>query len=418
MLTALTPLRLVGSTLLLALVALPDELRLKENDHKSLGKLVAAFFTAKAEEKGINEAQQKILQQIESSEKRLKGLKVLSCVSDLEEVFRIATEERLRNTLRKRGEVASTKMEAQGIDVTFAYCVPKKPAKGALPLILIACGEGETPADHLNTHWNDPALREGAILMAVDLGKDTSTWGVFGTPSAPGGTFQLMTALNLIQREFSVDHDRRYLAGSGKGFAAVEVTASSFPHVFAGLIGIGDVSIADTSVLDNFRSLPSLFLKGGEGAKAIETKLGELGFSNGKVAPEGGVTQAWEWIGSTPRTSHPTEITFTPKSDYARSVYWISFVGFQVSEGPRVHAKADKASNTITVDAQKIADIVVYLNDELVDMDKPVKIVINGTTHERTIERNATVMLDTQYSGGDWGRVFTAYWSDQVPAPK
>jgi hypothetical protein len=211
-----------------------------------------------------------------------------------------------------------------------------------------------------------------------------------------------------------VDHNRRYLAGSGKGFAAVEVTATSFPHVFAGLIGVGDVSITDVSVLNNFRSLPSLYLKGGEGAKAIEAKLGELGFSNAKVEPEGGVAQAWEWMGNTPRTAHPQEITFTPKSDYARSVYWLSFVGFQVSEGPRVNAKADRATNTITVDAEKIADIVVYLNDELVDMDKPVKIIVNGTTHERTVERNATVMLDTQYAGGDWGRVFTAYWSDQV----
>jgi hypothetical protein len=414
MLTEHAPFRLLGSTLLLALAALPGELKLKENDHKNLGKLVAAFFTAKAEEKGISEAQQKILQQIEAAEKRMKGVKLLSCVSDLEEVFRIATEERLKNTLRKRGEVASTKMEAQGIELSFAYSVPKKPSKTALPLVLIACDEGETPAGHLDTHWSDPLVREGAVLMAVDLGKDTASWGVFGTPSEPGGTFKLMSALNLIQREFSVDHDRRYLAGSGKGFAAVEVTATSFPHVFAGLIGVGDVSIADVSVLNNFRSLPSLYLKGGEGAKAIETKLGELGFSNGKVEPEGGVTQAWEWIGSNPRKAHPEEITFTPKSDYARSVYWLSFVGFQVSEGPRVNAKADRATNTITVDAEKIADIVVYLNDELVDMDKPVKIVVNGTTHERTVERNATVMLDTQYAGGDWGRVFTAYWSDQV----
>jgi hypothetical protein len=414
MLTELAPLRLLGSTLLLALAALPGELKLKESDHKSLGKLVAAFFTAKAEEKGINEAQQKILQQIESAEKRMKGVKLLACVSDLEEVFRIATEERLKNTLRKRGDVTSTKMEAQGIEVSFAYSVPKKPSKTALPLVLIACDEGETPESHLDTHWNDPLVREGAVLMAVDLGKDTASWGVFGTPTEPGGTFKLMTALNLIQREFSVDHNRRYLAGSGKGFAAVEVTATSFPHVFAGLIGVGDVSITDVSVLNNFRSLPSLYLKGGEGAKAIEAKLGELGFSNAKVEPEGGVAQAWEWMGNTPRTAHPQEITFTPKSDYARSVYWLSFVGFQVSEGPRVNAKADRATNTITVDAEKIADIVVYLNDELVDMDKPVKIIVNGTTHERTVERNATVMLDTQYAGGDWGRVFTAYWSDQV----
>ena len=41
------------------------------------------------------------------------------------------------------------------------------------------------------------------------------------------------------------------------------------------------------------------------------------------------------------------------------------------------------------------------------DLDKPVKFVVNGTPHERTLERNAPEMIKNQYFGGDWGRVFT-----------
>ncbi len=417
MLTAITPLRLACSPLLLtlALFAAPGELKLKDGDHKGLSKLIDAYFTARVEEKGIFESMEAVIKQIGVTEKKLKGPKLLASVSDWEQVFRLVTESRLQETLKKKGEVTDEKRKANNVEISFAYSVPKKPAKGALPLILIACDGGESPAAHLNAHWADPVLREGTILVALDLGKDTQSWGVFGSPSAPGGVFQLMSALSLVQREFPIDCNRRYLAGSGKGFAAVEATATSYPFVFAGVIGIGDVAALDAGNLENFRSLPTLLLKGGEGAKAIETKLGELGFGNCRVEPEGGVAQAVDWMGQNVRSAYPAHLTFAPKIDSALTLHWLSLLGFQSAEKPRIEAKADRASNTITLDAQKIAEVVVYLNDELVDLDKPVRFVINGTPHERTVERNPTEMIKNQYNVGDWGRVFTAFVTLSVP---
>lgn len=403
--------RTLAPAVLVAVFLGPGDLRLKESDHKALGKLVSNYFTAQSEEKGIFEAGQKVIDQIESLEKRLKGEKLLASVADWEQVFRLATEERLKETLKKRGEVSSQKIEG----VTFAYCVPKKASKAALPLVLIACDEGEAPAAHLDAHWNDPALREGAILMAVDLGKDTQSWGLFGSPSAPGGTFLLMPALRIIQEQFPVDHNRRYLVGSGKGFAAVEITATCLPYLFAGVIGIGDVAAADLANFENFRTLPSLFLKGGAGAQAIEAKLKELGYSNAKLEPEGGAAQAWAWMNETRRNAYPAHITYVPKDDRAGSAPWLSLVGFQVAEQPRIEARADKASNTITIDAHKVANLVVFLNDELVDLEKPVTFVVNGASHERKVERNPVDMLQNQFRVGDWGRVFTAFVTPDVP---
>lgn len=403
--------RWTAAALFLTFLAGPGELKLKESDHKSLGKLVGNYFTAKKEEKGIFEAGQKIIDQIASVEKRLKGEKLLASVADWEQVFRMATEEGLKETLKKRGEVSPQKIN----ELSFAYCVPKKPAKGVLPLILIACGEGEAPASHLDTHWNDPTLRESAILIAVDLGSDTQSWGIFdlGTSSLAGT--KLMTALKLCQDQFPVDYNRRFLAGSGKGFAAVEVTATCIPYLFAGVIGIGDVSASDLANFENFRTLPTLFLKGGEGAKAIEAKLVELGYSNATLQPEGGVAQAWEWMSKNSRNAYPAHITYVPKKDFAGSAPWLSLSGFQVAEQPRIDARSDKASNTITIDAIKIANLVVYLNDEIIDLDKPVKFVINGATHERKIERNPVDMIQNQFYVGDWGRVFTASVTPDVP---
>jgi hypothetical protein len=408
---AMRPSLLLGSLLFLAL---PAELKLKETDHKALSKLVGAYFTALSEEKGIFEALTKVIDQLETTEKKLKGAKLLAAVDDWEQVFRLATAERLTETLKKKGEVTHAKLKGD-IEVSIAYCVPKKAAKVALPLVLIACDAGEAPSAHLDAHWSDPAIREAAVLVALDLGADTGSWGMFGSASSPGGTYQVMTALSLVQREFSVDCDRRYLVGSGKGFAAVEATATSYPHVFAGVVGIGDVSVSDEGNLENFRTLPTLLLKGGDGAKQIEAKLAEFGYSNCELAPEGGTAQAWEWMSKNPRSSYPARVTFAPKIDNARSVHWLSLIGFQSSEKPRLDATADKASNTITIDAEKIGELVIFLNDELVDLEKPVRFMINGTLHERTVERNAPEMIKNQYNGGDWGRVFTAFVTQAVP---
>ncbi|MEQ1892988.1 MAG: hypothetical protein ABL998_10630, partial [Planctomycetota bacterium] len=311
-----------------------------------------------------------------------------------------------------------------GVDLSLAYCAPKKPVKGALPLILVACDSGEAPADHLNKNWADPALREAAFLVAVDMGKDMASWGVFGTPEDPGGVFTVMATLGSMLKEFPVDANRTFLVGSGKGFAAVETTAAAFPQTFAGLIGLGEVAANDLGSYENFRNLPTLFPKECEGTTAIKKKIDELGYANctisitgeGEAKVDGTPAQTWEWIGKNVRNAYPKLVTFAPKSDNARAAHWLSLSGMQVSEGPKVEAKADRTENTITIEAVRIANMVVYLNDELVDMEKPVRFVVNGKTFERTVERSAPEMIKNQTNMGDWGRVFPAHVILDVPA--
>ena len=97
------------------------------------------------------------------------------------------------------------------------------------------------------------------------------------------------------------------------------------------------------------------------------------------------------------------------KDDALRKVHWLFLDGMQAAENPHVEAKADKATNTITIDATKIGQVLVYLNDEIVDLEKPIKFVVNGVVHEQTVARSAPEMMRRFYGDPwDWGRVFTA----------
>jgi len=411
-------LRVAGSLALLGLALTPSELKLKAADHKNLGKLVGDYYEAYEAEKGIQEKLAKLVEQIEATDKKTKT-KALSLVEDWEEVFRVVTSDRLKGSLKlKKGEVASVKAKnPNGSEVAFAYSVPKvyPPKNGVLPLVLTVPDAGEDPAAHLNAQWNDPGLRESAILVAVTMGSDTTAWGKFGSPESPGGVFPVMNTLGVVRREFAVDFNRTFVAGAGQGFAAAETTASVFPHCFAGLIGLGNVAASDDEHYTNFRSLPTLLVKGGDGATAIKAKIDELNYANCELAPEGGVAEVAAWIGKTVRHAYPLQFEFVPTSDYSKRAHWISISGFTATEHPRIDAKADRATNTVTITAQKLTDVTIYLNDVLVDLDKPVKFVINGTTQEQTVARSAEKMIKNQFNEGDWGRLFTAYVSEPIP---
>jgi len=402
------------------LPARPADLKLKESDHRAMSGLVGDWFEAKDKKEGLNESMQKILKDLDSRQKRLRNEPILAAVEDWEQVFRLVSAGRLKGSLKKTRPGESTDVRTKhvnGIEIAFSYSLPKTydaRRGGPYPMILTIPDAGQSPAEHIAKEWSDPALRDAAIVVAMSLGEDASVWGDFGSPDKPGGVISVMSTVGFLQLDLALDMNRIFLAGAGKGWGAAEATAGAFPAIFAGLVGLGDVMLNNETNLTNFRNLPVLLQGGGEGAKAIEAKIGELGYGN-CTAQEGSGAEAWAWMSQHTRAAYPSEITFSPTSDYAPKAYWISLAGGQASEGPHVEAKIDRESNTITVQADKVADIVIYLNDTLVDMSKPVRFLVNGTSQEQTVDRNAPEMINNQYTFGDWGRVFSGYVTQNVP---
>lgn len=387
-----------------------EEPVLREADHKKLGKLVAAYWEAKSEKKGIQAAFEKLDETIEKSQKKVKDDRdLIGAVADWKEIFRYATFEGLDERGMKKGKLESTEGDGPVGTARYCYHVSRKylTKKGPYPLVLVVPDEGVDPAAYLDEAWNDEGMRDAAILVGLDMEGAGDDW------SGEAGLYHVMNVFAVVKDEFALDYDRVFLAGAGKGFAAAVATASAFPQLFTGIIAHGTVEPADAR---NLRNMPSLIVGGGAGGQTFRDQVAELGFDNCEVSDEATPADVWAWIEGRKRDPYPQRITFAPITPGARGAHWLRVDDFDLAEGPWVDAVADRESNTITIDADEISFVEVMLNDELVDMDEPVKIVVNGTTHEELVARNKRTMIDLAFDQGDWARVFTNALRFDVPS--
>jgi hypothetical protein len=57
----------------------------------------------------------------------------------------------------------------------------------------------------------------------------------------------------------------------------------------------------------------------------------------------------------------------------------------------------DRETNTVRLDADGITDVALFLNDDVVDLSKPVKLVLNGKSEPpKTFTRNLDTMFENE----------------------
>lgn len=380
---------------------------LKDADHKKIGKEVAAYWDAKDEKKDIQKTFDKLSATIQKTQKKVKESDVLSVTEDWEAIFRYATTTGMKDKVKK-GRVSTEKMDGPFGELSVTYVAPKKYAskRGVVPVILAVPDAGAASEAYLDEAWADAALREGAVVAVVDMA-GVDEW------EDKSGVYAVMSTFTVIKSAFAVDYDRVFLAGSGKGFGTAAATASAFPQLFAGLIGLGEVPIVPAA---NFRTLPTYLTAKSEGSDSLEMQIGNLEFGNCEVKEGATATDVWTWISAKQRDSYPTQISFSPRFAFAQAAHWLRVDGVEYEAQPRIEAVVDRSSNTISIDADKIATVEILFTDYLLDLSGPVKVVINGTVHEELVTRNPRTMVDMVYLQGDWGRVFTNFSSFAIPA--
>ena len=401
--TRTASLGLLGTALVVGLAAAPVvDLAWRKSDHGRVAKDVSAYFEALTEKEDVGESWESLSETIEKIEKKYEN--VLTYVEDWEEVFRTEVNSTYRERPRK-GKVEEETFEFMRIPIEVAYHFPDSYAtKGdSYPLMLIACAPGATPTATLD-EWAAPEVRDAAILCAVQMPTGEDLLGALGAPDDPGGLMLLMGAFRTMKGAYAVDMNRVFVAGHDASAKAALYTAAAFPQQFAGVVVRGGgVEIPPT----NFRSVASLWQASGEAGTAFEAAAKEAELENVTISAGADAAEIGSWMADKVRDAYPLHVTFAPINERSLSTSWITLIGASDEAGSSLEAKVDPESNTITIDAENVVSVNLSLNDRIVDLSQPVKLVLNGRMQEAQLSRNQRTMIEMMYRGGDWGRVFT-----------
>jgi len=301
-------------------------------------------------------------------------------------------------------------------DLTLTYSIPKAypkkdkalrnkiPRAGPFPLLLTM----HEKRDFTGQHY------PGQMLLTRRYPKKTwnalyEQWIVLCPIAAAGNYLEKNGAVRTsvfgnafaeFWRHYNIDFERVVLDGTEQAFHVMV----SLPVYFAGVVFHGKWTLKDDkqkALVPNFRSVPVYVVNNPKLAEQLKA----AGHPN-VTAGIGGATLK-TWLAArrrvTPKTIH---WTIEPARYDEVLPYWINLDDVQWKAKERlldVEVLDTKAApNTIRIQARGITALSLFLNDDLVDLDRKVRVVINGhVEHDAVIELHEKA-LETVGRDFDW----------------
>jgi len=311
---------------------------------------------------------------------------------------------------RARGKITTETFERGSFEtggMQYAYRLPKNydPGEHAYPLILAIPDEGELPTEHIQRNWTLKAVKDGAILVCPQMPTATAEWDQVMVKGRPGGLSHVLTALRLATDRFSIDSNRIYVCGRGKGVPAAMAAGNYSPQRFAGVVGrAGDKGELGPA---NFSNLPTLFTGAGARAQAFHEASAKTNANNCRVDPDGKEQDVWDWIVAHPRNTFPESVTLVAGDPFPTRAYWLRVAPM----APVTHTTAtiDRDTNTIRIVSEGVSQVTLFLNDVLVDLGKPLHVICNGVERDAPLSPRTSLMLNMLMDGtSDAGCMYVA----------
>ncbi|MFT5151452.1 MAG: hypothetical protein ACI841_001439 [Planctomycetota bacterium] len=404
---------------LLPAIAAEDRV-FKDGDLKKFGQSLGKYFQAISDAEDIEKAQASLHDAIAKLEKKAKGRSLLTTPADIGRGFWLSRN--LSKAKVKKGKVTKAVRKAGSAakgEVQYAYRLPKtyNAAKSTYPLILTIPDEGVEPENHIKEQWLLNDIHDNAIILCVSMPGNRDKWTELMLDGEFGGLGNLMTCFGAAQELFSIDFDRVFVVGRGAGVPAAIAIGNYFPYRFAGIIG----RKGDTENIgpENFSNLPCYFAGAGKNATAFKDAAEAAGHKNVTIAPSAKETDIWDWMKENPRTTYPTKVALTPGNvegvPFPTRAYWL---GVSPSEGSAsLTGRIDRAKNTVYIDGEGVPKVTLYLNDQLVDLESPVKVICNGVENEAVLQRRLSVTLEFLKKGtSDSNCIYVSTQTFALPA--
>ena len=337
-----------------------------------------------------------------------------------------------------------SKSDLDGEPFTYAVHIPAgyDPAR-PWPMIVTLHGTGGSGGAWIQT-WLRTA-RDKAVLVAPTTPRHT--W------SARQGHSYVLTAVREIMDELRIDADRVYLDGMSMGGGGAFRLAEHYPDRWAAIgprCNVPDLRQKKdktfvTMLAENFRGVPVYWVVGAKDEKIpidmvraaktdLEAAKGELVY---REFADGG--HDWslekdetvlEWYEKHARNPYPEEIVWKSYEKIFARAWWVEVtkrtdppplimvhldMKGQESERrtelrPPAIVKARRKGNALEITTEEVLQLRVWLDDAMVDLDKPVTITLNGRKlHDGVVKRSVEVLIDDARRRRDPSMTFSAF---------
>lgn len=303
---------------------------------------------------------------------------------------------------------------ADGKTVPLAVYGPNKyKVKERSPLLLFVLPKGEDPKEKLQSVVDGhDGLKSDVVLAAIAMTDD------FSPESVP---YFAALPLSWTRDMFNVDSDRWYVVAQGNDVAGPvqESIATLLADRVAGvaLHGVTEAKISTNTGLYDTAVVAT------EGSDEVQKAYADLLGENAKTiaAGETELEELYQWVTTGPGRRVQSNFTWTTTIDEegAGQGTFASFV--LESPGKRGEATTatvayDRDANTVTVDGENIGEVTIYMNDQLLDLDKAVTVSINGSeVANRVFKRSLRAAFNKANGRGEWGRFYMTSFRGFAP---
>ncbi|MHC5021135.1 MAG: alpha/beta fold hydrolase [Planctomycetota bacterium] len=314
---------------------------------------------------------------------------------------------------------------------------PSRKGRGPMPLVIALHGGGR-------------GVGRGSQAMSGYGGVFANKGCMVFAPTVPGPDYVFahpmseqfcLNFVHELSREYPIDFDRIYVVGHSLGGVGAWAFAARMPDRFAATVsGAGNppgVMDNDYEYLYNTRlfvhhsekdiQVPPEWNKQAEQhIKALDPQPLDIQF-HWYVATDArshaypaSIPKLYEpWVLKQTRDMYPERVVAMCPiarskdshgiTDYAGDEtavdnFWIGIRGAT----PTAKVDATRKGNTITITSHNCAQVAVYVSDEFLDLDKPVKVIVNGTEKfNAVVPRSAEFLANHIAKTDDRGRFFS-----------
>jgi hypothetical protein len=394
----------------------PPAWKMPEKDVRTLEKLISEALAAEAGDRA------ELLKKIEKFvEKLIDGH---SPLEDVDALVGMANRARTFHGKFKKGQVQEVGVgpDAHGFPtgtVKYWLYLPKEYREDRLWPLLLCLPDQKRHGDGKKyiEEWlaKSPKVAEGFLVVVPQPHAKGADW------TSAESLGRAMISLRHAGGVFGLDKTKAgpasdYLRIFLDGEDAASIIAARFAEVFAGVVlrgadGRAGVNVAAAGQLCG---LPAYCVVDPKKKSQVEFAQRVKSANAASVIAEdeglvGDPKAMGEWMDQLPaRSPQPREIAYTIHDSSFQRHYWINVLDFDASAEPAAsfEAKADRARNEVRVEIHGIGRFELFLSDALVDLNRPIKIVVAEDESELTFFRTQngmdTVTRDLGTLVGEW----------------